>query len=115
MELTAGGEKLGEVNIKRGIFQGDSLSPMIFVLALIPLSTIIKKMKGGYSLGKIREKINHLLFMDNLKLYGKNIWELDSLIQTVRIFSTDIGMEFGISKCAMIQMKRGKIVSSEGN
>ena len=71
-------------------------------------------MKDGNSLGKNREKINHLLFMDDLKLYGKNIRELDSLIQTVRIFSTDIGMEFGISKCAMIQMKRGKIVAFEG-
>ena len=71
-------------------------------------------MKDDYILGENIEKINHLLFMDNLKIYGKNIREIDSLIQTVRIFSTGIGMEFGISKRAMTQMKKGKIVSSEG-
>ena len=30
--LTSNGVNLGEVNIKRGIFQGDSLSPLPFVL-----------------------------------------------------------------------------------
>ena len=35
--------ELGEVAIKRGIFQGDSLSPLLFVLALIPLSVILRK------------------------------------------------------------------------
>ena len=30
------------------------------------------------------------------------------------MFSKDIGMDFGIEKCAMIQMKRGKFVMSEG-
>ena len=44
--------------------------------------------------------------MDDLKLYAKNEKSLDSSIQTVRIFSKDIGMEFGIEKCAMLPMKR---------
>ena len=30
------------------------------------------------------------------------------------MFSTDIGMEFGIKKCGILTMKRGKIVKSEG-
>ena len=38
--------RLGEVEIKRGIFQGDSLSPSAFVLALIPLSLILRKAKA---------------------------------------------------------------------
>ena len=38
--LCSGNSELGEVEIKRGIFQGDSLSPLVFVLALIPLSLI---------------------------------------------------------------------------
>ena len=71
-------------------------------------------MKNGYHLGKNRPKVNHLLYMDDLKLYAKDKKELDALIQTVRVFSKDIGMDFGIEKCAMIQMKRGKFVMSEG-
>ena len=56
VELTSGGEMLDEVKIKRGIFQGDSLSPLIFVLAMIPLSMVLKKMKAGYTLGRNRGK-----------------------------------------------------------
>ena len=33
--LCSGNSELGEVEIKRGIFQGDYLSPIVFVLALI--------------------------------------------------------------------------------
>ena len=44
--------------------------------------------------------------MDNLKLYGKNEAEIDSLVQIVRIFSNDVGMEFGIDKCAVLMMER---------
>ena len=63
--------------------------------------------KDGY-------KINHLLFMDDLKLFGKNEKELESLVQTVRIFSDDIGMKFGLDKCAVMTMKRGKKIHSDG-
>ena len=35
-------------------------------------------------------------------------------LRTVYVFSTDIGMGFGIKKCGIITMKRGKIVKSEG-
>ena len=38
--LCSGNSELGEVEIKWGIFQGDSLSLLVFVLALIPLSLI---------------------------------------------------------------------------
>ena len=59
-------------------------------------------------------KINHLLFMDDLQVYSKTMQELDSLVETVRIFSSDIEMQFGISKCTMLEMKRGKVVQNEG-
>ena len=40
--------ELGKVEIKRGIFQGHSLSPLVFVLALIPFSLILRKAKAAY-------------------------------------------------------------------
>ena len=39
---------------------------------------------------------------------------MDSLVQTVRVFSGDIGMEFGIEKCVMLVMQKEKIVKSVG-
>ena len=47
--LCSGNSELGEVEIKSGIFQGDSLSPLVFVLALIPLSLILRKAREHMS------------------------------------------------------------------
>ena len=52
--------------------------------------------------------------MGDLNLYCRSEKGLDSLVQTVRVFSEDIGMEFGIEKCSMLVMKKGKIVKSVG-
>ena len=52
--------------------------------------------------------------MDDLKLYSLSEKGLDSLVQTVRVFREDIGMEFGIKKCAMLVMEEEKIVKSVG-
>ena len=43
--------------------------------------------------------MNHLLFMDDLKLYGSNQNETDSLVRTVEIVTKDIGVKFGIVWC----------------
>ena len=86
----------------------------MFVLALIPLSLILKKAKAAHEFSGSKVKMNHLLFMDDLKLYSRNENELDSLVQTIHIFSKDIGMEFDIEKCAMLVIEKGKIVKSVG-
>ena len=52
--------------------------------------------------------------MDDLKLYAKNKKGLDSLIKTERVFTEGIGMEFEIDKCALLMMKRGKLIKSKG-
>ena len=62
--------ELGELEIKQGIFQGDSVSALVFVLALIPLSLILRKAKSAYEFSESKKKINHLLFMDAFKLYS---------------------------------------------
>ena len=41
MVLTSGGTDLGQVDIRRGIFQGDSLSPLLFVLIMLPLTLVL--------------------------------------------------------------------------
>lgn len=113
--LECGGQHLANINIQRGIFQGDSLSPLLFIICLLPLSVILREARQGYDLDRSSSgKINHLLYMDDLKLYGKSKSELESLVQTVRIFTGNIKMRFGIQKCATIVMKRGKKEEDDG-
>ena len=52
--------------------------------------------------------------MDDLKLFSKSEEQTETLVRTVHIFSTDIGMEFGLKKCGILVMKRGKVVRCEG-
>ena len=56
--------------------------------------------------------INHLLFMDDLKLYGAIKDQLDSLIQVVRIFSEDMKMSFGLESALSWKLEKGRVDSS---
>ena len=108
VELTAGGRSLAESKIQRSIFQGDALSPLLFMIAMTPLNHILRKCTARYKLRKSQEMINHLMYMDDIKLFAKNEKELETLIHAVRMHSQNIGMEFGIEKCAMLVKKSGK-------
>ena len=53
-ELISGDINLGEVNINRGIFQGDSLSSLLFVIPLIPLTLVLRRMKQDINFKRVR-------------------------------------------------------------
>ena len=95
---------------KRGIFQGDSLSPLLFCLALIPITNILRRAKVGYTINKV--KVNNLLYIDDLKVYSKGKEEMERCRALIQMFSKDIKMEFGLSKCAVIHIEKGKITNS---
>ena len=52
--------------------------------------------------------------MDDIKLFAKYVKGLEILIHSVRIYSQDIGMEFGIEKCTKLIRKRGKRHLTDG-
>ena len=114
LELNVSGKILGQVDIRRGIFQDDSLSPLLFVLCIVPMTWLLRRTKTDYEWGNKGFKLNHLLFMDELKLFAKRKNQIDSLVQTVYIFSEDIGMQFGIDKYGILIMERGKIIRTDG-
>jgi len=70
IELTASNVNYGKINIKCEIFQGDSLSPLLFTIVLIPLSYLLQESGKGYQISP-NVKINHLLYMDDIKLYDQ--------------------------------------------
>lgn len=72
------------LNIRRGIFQGDFLLPLLFCLSLISLTHELKN----------------------------NDHELTGLLNSVKWFSDDIGMDFGLDKCAKVTFKKGRIIET---
>ena len=84
VELTEGERSLAEANIQRGIFQRDALSPVLFIIAMMPLNYILRKCTAGYKLSRSQEKkkkkkkikkkkkkkINYLMYKDD-KLFAK--------------------------------------------
>ena len=113
--LTCNGNELGSIEIKRGIFQGDALSPLLFIISMLPLSFLLQREERlGFRFGSFGQLINHLFFMDDLKLHAKNEHDLKKLVDIVHSFSVNIGFVFGIEKCASLKIEAGVRKESDG-
>ena len=84
------------IQIRRGIFQEDSLSPLFFCIALIPLTIELNKADCGYQVHGTERKISHLFHMDDLKLLGRNENDLKNEMKIVHTISKDIHMNFNL-------------------
>ena len=100
-----------KININNGIFQGDSLSPLPFCIALAPLSALINESRYGFRINSM--VISHLFYVDDLKTLAKNDEEQQRILVIVKAFSDYITMEFGLDKCAKATLKKGKLTSTE--
>ena len=92
LSLMSNDEDLGEVDVKRVIFKGDSLLPQLFVLSMVPLF--------------------HLLFINDLKLFFKSKeqihkWEL------FMSFILILGSRLVWKKWGILTMKR-EVIGCEG-
>ena len=52
------------------------------------------------------------MYIDDIKLFAKNEKELETLIQAVRIYSQDVGMEFSIERCKAMKSSKRKMMES---
>ncbi|XP_031338165.1 uncharacterized protein LOC116167068 [Photinus pyralis] len=106
--------KTGKISIKRGIYQGDSLSSLLFCLSMNSLSSILKHNNKGFTIKTKEQKhtITHLFYMDDLKLYADSERNLINIIKIVEKFSIDINMELGTEKCKIQAIKKGQIITT---
>lgn len=86
-ELTSNIASLGKLNISGGIFQGDSLSPLIFVICMVPLSKVLRNVKVGYLLRDVKNQSP--VFINDLKIFARNKTEIHSLESTVEVINHD--------------------------
>ena len=95
LSLMSDGEDLGEVNVKRAIFQGESVSPLLFVLSMVPLSLILRKVNAYYEWGNKDYKLNHLLYMVHFKLFAKSEEQTHWKIWTIyRLHKMSVNHQF---------------------
>ena len=100
-----------QINTNSDIFQGDSLFPLLFCMALAPLSSLLNNTNYGYTTSTCT--IYHLFYVDDLKTFGNNDQEQTSLLTIVKGFSDDIQMEFGLEKCFKATFKKGNVNTNE--
>ena len=72
VELTAEGKTLAELKFQWCIFQWDSISPLLFVVAIVSKNYILRKYTDTYKFSKSHEKIIHIMYMNGNKLFAKN-------------------------------------------
>jgi hypothetical protein len=88
----------------------DSLSPLWFCLAINPLTNLLNSTGYGFNIrhnNTTLSKLNHLLYMDDIKLYASKKNHILSLLTITENFSNDISMSFGIDKCKTQSICRG--------
>jgi hypothetical protein len=82
------------IQIQRGILEGDSLLPLVFCIALIPLIDEMNRSDCGYQAYVNVKKISH--YMDDLKLLERSKDNLENEIKIVKATSRDINMNYGL-------------------
>jgi len=103
LDIFSNGEKVLSKKITRGILQGDSLSPLLFVLCIDPLSRALNSKYPKVNVkteGEADHAVNHLLFIDDLKLLAHEDSVLKSMAEEVERFFTTVGLKINHDKSA---------------
>jgi hypothetical protein len=111
VKLTIKGKIISsEIKIQQGIFQGDSLSPLLFIIALNPISAEIAKLDEGLPIPSYtKPRINHLLYVDDWKVYGETSKEVNTLCEKIDEWTKAAGLQLNKKKCSFMAVKDGKI------
>ena len=109
-------ERIGPIQLKQGILQGDSFCVRLFTLCLNPIAWWLRSIEGyTYSHNK-QEKLTHFLYVDDLKTYHNSAQKALLITKTAKsMFEDIIGLYWGLDKCAKINIVRGKLHINEEN
>ena len=86
---------------KRNIPKWFSL-PLIVCIAHIPLTKEQNRADFGYQVHGTERKISHLLSLEDMKLLGRNEFDVKNGITIVKTISKYINMNFLLEKCGRI-------------
>ncbi|CAD6200310.1 unnamed protein product [Caenorhabditis auriculariae] len=91
-----------QLAIRRGVPQGDTFSPMLFCLAIAPLSFYIDSNSSPYEFSRSNgaeiTPITHQFYMDDLKLYSHSSFSLEQTIRGLVEVCKNIGLALNTKK-----------------
>jgi hypothetical protein len=108
LSVLVNGSPTGEINIQRGLKQGDPLAPFLFLLVVEGLSGVMKKAVDsgifkGFSVGRIPVVVSHLQYADDTLCIGEasveNLWALKAIL---RGFEMASGLKVNFWKSGLI-------------
>ena len=108
INLKYGNNSVGQIQLKNGILQGDSMSPLLFTMAIDPILNKIDEILEGVDIKDIKRKkvnIKKIVYMDDLKIFinsKENSAEIDEKI--IKLYSL-IGMEINPQKSGIAAHK----------
>lgn len=92
------------------VYQEGSFSPLLFCISLLPISVTLRANRG-YSVESQSDRkysITHLLYIDFFKLFSTDKDHLQANFNIVAEYTRDVKMSFGLDKCAVAYLARGK-------
>ncbi|KAL5565930.1 hypothetical protein UlMin_029094 [Ulmus minor] len=107
MKLLINGAYFRDIKPKRGLRQGDPLSPYLFILCTEILSRLfLRKVESGlihgFKLSRGGPSLHHLMFADDIFVFGKAcITEASHIKETLDTFCSWSGLSFNSSKSSI--------------
>ena len=89
--------KTAPIYVRRGIYQGDSLSPLLFILVTAGIIDHIKNEKSINKLSKGKQEIT--AFMDDIKIHVPSKAAAEITTKELAKAAEEIGLKLNIKKC----------------
>ena len=92
------GFSTGPIDIRRGVRQGDPLSPYLFIICLETLAISVRGNKNIQGILVDKEEIKLEMFADDVTAFLRNTRSLEALLHTADLFSKCSGLEINSEK-----------------
>ncbi|KAK6026014.1 hypothetical protein OSTOST_08071 [Ostertagia ostertagi] len=94
--------------VKKGVMQGDTLSPLLFCIVISPISaklrncvTPYRTATGSLTQDSIPLEMNHQFYMDDLKVYTPKWEDVMLAKESIEKVAGELGLRMNPSKCAI--------------
>ena len=101
------------IRFSKGLPQGDALCPRLFTISINPLAWKLRASEGYRLSRPISQKVTDLLYIDDLMIYAASQGKLQVVMSDARMAMEDIGLACNERKCAVADVKRAKLETSD--